>query len=258
MSDAVFVPDGEVFVPTDHASGPWDAAAMHGGAPAGLLARAMERLEGPDGLLARLTVDLLGPVPVQPVTVTARVVRPGKRVQVMEAEVEAGGRVVVRGRGLRVRTADMPDIAEPDEPPPGPLGDTRDIGFGPGEQGGFVNAHDIRFLRGEALPGPAVVWMRLRVALVAGEEPTGVQRAVCAADFANGVAAPLDWDRYVFINPDLNVHLRREPAGEWICLEARSVGLPNGIGQSDTALYDERGRIGRSVQALYVDARAPA
>ena len=69
-------------------------------------------------------------------------------------------------------------------------------------------------------PGPATVWMRMRQPLVAGEEPTPLQRTLVAADVGNGISAVLDWRRYVFINVDLTVHLERMPEGEWVCVDA--------------------------------------
>ena len=115
---------------------------------------------------------------------------------------------------------------------------------------------DYRFVRGGfAEPGPAVVWMRMRQPLVAGEEPSPLQRVLVAADSGNGVSATLDWTRYLFINVELTVHLHRALAGEWVCLDAITIPEPNGVGIADTALYDERGPIGRAMQALLVGER---
>jgi hypothetical protein len=114
---------------------------------------------------------------------------------------------------------------------------------------------EIVFARGRFLePGPATVWMRPRVALVAGEPVSPLQRVMLAADGGNGVSAPLDWATHIFINTDLTVHLLRPPEGEWVCLD--SVTHVDGIGMTDTALWDERGRIGRAAQTLLVRERA--
>jgi hypothetical protein len=116
---------------------------------------------------------------------------------------------------------------------------------------------DVRFVRGSFLePGPATVWMRPREAIVEGEEPAPLQRVLVAADSGNGVSAVLDHARFVFINTDLSVHLHRLPAGEWVCLDAVTLPERHGVGMSDTTLYDERGRIGRALQSLFVASRA--
>jgi hypothetical protein len=112
------------------------------------------------------------------------------------------------------------------------------------------------FVRGEfAEYGPALVWMRMRHPLVAGEEPSPLQRVLVAADSGNGVSATLDWNRYLFINVDLTVHLHRPLEGEWVCLDAITIPEPSGIGVADTALYDGRGPIGRAMQTLLLDDR---
>jgi hypothetical protein len=103
--------------------------------------------------------------------------------------------------------------------------------------------------------GPATVWMRMRQPLVAGEEPTPLQRALVAADVGNGISAVLDWREYVFINVDLTVHFERMPEGEWVCVDAVTRPQPSGIGTAESVLSDERGRIGRAAQSLLIDQR---
>ena len=103
------------FVASELARGPWDAGAQHGGAPAALLMRAFEGLPGPDGLvLARVTYEFLRPAPIAPISVQADVIRPGRRVQLLEGSMLADGVEVVRARALRILSAD-----------PGPGGDPR-------------------------------------------------------------------------------------------------------------------------------------
>jgi len=97
--------------------------------------------------------------------------------------------------------------------------------------------------------------MRMRVPLVAGEEPTPLERVLVAADSGNGVSSTLDWSSYLFVNVDLTVHLHRALVGEWVCLDAITIPERSGIGIADTALYDERGPVGRADQTLLVDAR---
>ena len=107
------------FVATDVGRGPWDPRALHGGAPAALLMRAFERLPAADGLcLARVTYEFMRPVPVGPLEVHAEVVRPGRRVQLLEASIVAGGIEVVRARALQIQSADAGGASTDDAPPP--------------------------------------------------------------------------------------------------------------------------------------------
>ena len=95
----------------------------------------------------------------------------------------------------------------------------------------------------------------MRQPLVAGEEPTPLQRVLVAADVGNGVSAALDYRRYLFINVDLTVHLERMPVGEWVCVDAVTLPQPNGIGTAESVLSDGSGRIGRALQTLLISER---
>jgi hypothetical protein len=118
------------------------------------------------------------------------------------------------------------------------------------------DAIEIRFVAGAfGQRGPSTGWFRLRVPLVAGEEPSPLQRLAAAGDFGNGISSTISWDEYVFINPDLTLYIDREPVGDWICLDAQTMIAPGGIGVAESVLYDERGRVGRAVQALLVAER---
>jgi Thioesterase-like superfamily len=256
---ALFVPEGDAWRPGPLARGPWDPGALHGGPPAALLARALERLPAPGPVhVARVTVELLRPVPFAPLAIAAEVVRLGRSVQLCAATLQAGGRELARASAVRIRRADAPVTAPaaPD-PPPGPPAAGRWHPLPPGIPSDTFggDAVEARWLQGDWGVGPGMVWMRLRVPLVPGESPTPLQRALATADFGNGVSAALPWRSHLFINPDLTVYLERPPAGEWVGLAAVTRVEPEGVGVAESVLYDERGRIGRALQALYVAAR---
>jgi hypothetical protein len=269
VTDAFYTVEGDRAVPSELTRGPWDPRSQHAGPPSALLARAIERCEPREGMrVGRVTVEILAPVPIAPLSVRARVVRPGRSVELVEASLEGpeieGSRApgaprpgeLMRARAWRLAEADIEADWEQEEPPPGREG-AEALQFFPDSEGsrGWHTAMDIFFARGRFLePGPATVWMRPRVPLVEGEEITPLQRTLVAADGGNGVSAPLDWASFIFINTDLTVHLLRPPEGEWVCLD--SVTHVNGLGMTDTALWDERGRIGRAAQTLLVRARS--
>jgi hypothetical protein len=262
MAEAVFEAHGDGrFVATELARGPWDAGAQHGGAPAALLMREFERVGAESGLqIARVTYELLRPVPLGELAVEAEVSRPGRRVRLLEGVIRsADGTEVVRARALQVRQADG-SAGDPDPPPPGPERGSEHTsggeGFSPPYSPMFTpDAIEIRFVSGVFGHGPATAWFRMRVPLVAGDEPSPLQRLAAAGDFGNGISAALDWSRYVFINPDLTLYIDRPPEGAWICLDARTIIPPGGVGIAESVLYDQRGRVGRAIQALLVAPR---
>ncbi len=284
----MFLPDGEErFTPTEYARGPWDPRAQHGGAPATLIAGAFERMEpGAELPFARLSFSFLRPVPMAPLQLSTRVVRPGRRVQELEAELRAvgagdgDGELVCRAHALRILPApeELPALAvrvvQESEPPRLPGREEGHlVHFSPGGveyTSVAASAMERRFLHGRPLKGQlpevgvssahtpdgtAGVWMRLRCPVLPGEAPTPLVYTMAAADFGNGVAAALPFEEYVFINADLSVTLNRRPEGEWIGLDARTLLHPGGIAWAQSVMHDERGPFGLAAQALVVQPR---
>jgi hypothetical protein len=258
----IFRRAGELYEPTPMARGPWDPEALHGGAPAALMASAIEQQEpGRELFVSRLTVELLRPVPLAPLALTTRIVRPGRRAQLIEASLSADGVDVARAVGLRtVRAPErlvMAEGAEADAGAPAGPEQGRPLAFtlAPDMEVGFAAGMEMRFIMGDANLGPATVWMRMRCALVDADPPSPLARVVAAADFGNGVSSILDYERNIFINADLTVYLHRVPVGEWVCLDSRTHIAAGAGALAESALHDERGRIGRSCQALVVGER---
>jgi hypothetical protein len=256
-AEALFEIDGDVAVPSELTRGPWDPGAMHGGPPAALLARAIEACDpGPADFVARLTIELLRPVPLVPLTVSARSLRPGKMVHWIEAILCAGEVEVARAVGLRLRTvADSPSAAPPSVVAlPGPdTGAPLDLDPARVRGVGFWMANDILMVGGAFLsPGPGRAWLCLKVPVVAGEDPTPAQRVAAAADFASGVGNPLDVTVGAAINADLTIGLHRPLNGSWVGLDSRAWAQPQGTGMAEAVIHDLDGPIGRSVQCLLV------
>jgi len=264
---AVFLRDGDAYVPTQLANGPWAEGALHGGPVAALLAHACSGVEPSGGgslRLARLAVDLLRPVPRAPLQVEARLARPGRKVDWVDAVIRAGDAEVARGSALRVRR--QPIVAPPgtDAASRGAAGDPRfDGGPEDGEPpvalrkvDGFHSlALDLRFVRSNLdRTGPGQMWVRLRQPMIEGESITPLMRAIAAADFPNAVSKVLPFEGYSFINPDLVVALWRDPVGEWIGLDAVTrADLDQGVGLAEGVLCDRDGPFGRAQQTVLLD-----
>ncbi len=295
MSDSIFIADGDRVIATKQARGPWDPLMLHGGAPAALITSAFERLQpGVELHLARLGFEFLRPIPSGPLTLSTRVVRPGRRVQELAAELHADDELVVRASALRVQVvppaaAELAPTGERDlggraagrrtarqraagqraageDPdgngtdrarmaPPSAARPTRFALDGSDDASFAGSAMEMRWLDDPLALGPGRVWMRLRYPLLPGEPLTPLARLAATADFGNGVSALLPFDRFVFINADLHIHLQRQPEGEWIGLDARTLLVAHGTGLSESVLHDEHGAIGRAFQTLVVQPR---
>jgi hypothetical protein len=259
MADAFYRPlDEHRFASTEAVVGPWDPGLSHGGPPAALLLRAIERaLPRDDVRVARIAFDFLGPVPVADVEVTAEMVRPGARIELASARISTGGRAAMTARAWRIATS--PDRA-PERPLPGPVPAVP----GPQEQRYFSDVG--RFGYGEALewrfveggfdsPGPATLWSRPRIPLLPGEPASPLGRLLLMVDSANGVSAELPPSRFSFVPVELTVSVLRAPRTEWVGMRAQTWIAPDGVGQTRAELFDEEGPLGLGLQTLFVAPR---
>jgi len=260
LPEAFFVPDGGLFVGTEATAGPWDPHSMHFGPPAALLGRAVEAQPAATARrVVRTTFEILRPVPVGPVRVRAEVRRSGGRVDLVSAvltSVEGTELALCRAWRIREAEIDVPagGMAAGVAPPSAP-GDGDVTGFfAVATDVHYGTAMDTRFVTGGFTePGPSDVWMRMRIPLVAGEDPSPLTRVLVAADSGNGVSAVDDPRTLLFINPDLTVHLHRHPTGTWIRMQARTVIDGLGSGLAVSTLGDADGAIGMALQSLFVD-----
>ena len=269
LPTALYEPVEGGFLATALTIGPWDPGLQHAGPPAALLAREVERAgQIEHGQTVRLSYDILGPVPVGPVRVRAEVVRPGRRIELVEAALSGeDGRSLMRVSAWRMRTrsdfrpgdlTELGDAVMDDDHPLPPLPDASR----PEEPDFFAQdiayhrALEWRFASGTFnRPGAATAWTRPLCSLVSGEQITPLEHLLVMNDAASGISAVLDWTRATFANVDLSVALRRPPRGEWLAMAARTVLGDAGAAQCFADLYDGDGRIGRSSQALFVEPR---
>lgn len=263
MDDCFYLPTGDdTWLATWHTAGPWDARFQHGGPPSALLARAIELTEPREELVvARMTVEILGPIPVAELTVRSRVLRPGRSVELVEAVLSADGRDAARAAAWRIRRTASAETSSRTAVSSGTavsldLPGQADEKERSGWQGGYLAAVEWRFVQGHFTePGPAAAWTRLRYPLVPGDEPSPLQRVLAVADSGNGISSTLDLTRWHFINPELTVHLHREAVGEWVCLDASTTISPGGTGLATSVLSDLAGRVGVGAQSLLVAPR---
>ena len=108
---------GGVFESTDGTRSNWDPEIQHGSPPLALMTKLIEELAGNSGLrVGRLTLDILGAIPVTTVRVRAWVERPGARISLAAAEMLAprphgSERAVARVTAWLLATSDTADAA---------------------------------------------------------------------------------------------------------------------------------------------------
>ncbi|OBI51682.1 thioesterase [Mycobacterium kyorinense] len=243
------------FESTDFTRSNWAPDLQHGSPPLALLTKTIEELIADSPLrIGRLSLDILGAIPVAPVSVRAWIERPGKRISLLAAEMRDGSeRPVARVSAWALASSDTADVARDRYPP---------LTEGPAEPlpphwwnvEGYLKSVDWR-RQPDDPAGAAVWWLRPRVHVVDAEDTTPLQNLAMVVDSANGVGAALDPQRFVFMNTDTVVHLHRAPRGADFGLRARGSIGPDGIGVTTSEIFDRDGFIGTSAQTLLVQRR---
>ncbi len=260
----------DVVVATGYSRGPWSPNSLHGGPVAILVAGEIEALPTDAPMMvSRLTLELERPVPLTPLRISTTVSRPGRKVRVIDVELhtvgaDSGASVrVARARALQQRLApvtlptdsELVELMETEPPPAGPDGlATMRSTWGAAKTAYHADSTVSRFVEGSwDDPGPVVVWVQLIADVFDGVAPSPLQRVCAAADFGNGISAVLSWDDYLYINPDLTIHLVRPAVGDWVAMSTKSHFSTLGTGMAESELFDVEGRLGRSVQSLFID-----
>lgn len=248
--------DVDRFVPTEHVSGAWEESQQHIGPSLGLLAHVVEgevARRRDDLLIGRVSYDIFGVVPMDPVEVAVEVVRPGRTIELVEVRLLHGGRTIVSGRAWLLQRQETADVAgTPPAVMPGPQDLTS---WDPTTiwPGGFLASAEVR--RRQVEPGRAQYWVRPRVRLVAGEPVLATARMLGVLDISNGMTVRRDPRDVLFPNVDLTAHLVREPVGEWVGFDTAVTFSADGRGLTTSAIHDETGLVGQSSQALTVRPR---
>ena len=256
--EPIFRVDGNHVVTSPDAAGPWDPRMQHGSAPAALAVWAAEAIPTPVPMrIARVTIDLMRPVPVAPLTIETEVLREGRKIQLCGIRLLAGGVVVVSASVLKIKqqAAELPaDVIE--LPLDFPRPDACMVEPAEHASSPFARCISMRAARGRfGQRGRGAIWFRVDRSLIAGATVSQAMRAVVASDFSNGTSPVLDFNHWTFINADLTVNLAREPVGDWILLDGESWIGPDGAGLAMSRLADQHGYFGRAVQSLVIERR---
>lgn len=256
--DGLFSFEAGQYVPSEFTRGPWRADAQHGGPPAALLAHLCEPLVEEGEFLAQLEVELVRPVPLAALDVVVDRRQVSGRVARVDAALIAQDTIVAKASGLILRTSDLdaPDWVANHEPAPQPPPIEAAVEPPRWASGDVTtyhrNAVEHRFTSGTfRLPGPAIDWIRLRLPVVAGQDPSGLERIAAAADFGSGVSAVYGADsKFGLINANLVISMHRAMAGEWVSIDATTHVGAQGTGLGVTVLGDTDGTFGVATQSL--------
>jgi hypothetical protein len=207
--------------------------------------------------IARVTIDLMRPVPVAPLTIATEVLREGRKIQLCAVRLYADGVLTVGATVLKIKRQSLTlpsDVGDQPVELPGPdqsQHEPADFSSSP-----FLTSMSLRAARGRfGVPGPGAIWYRVDRPLIEGSPVSQAMRAVVASDFCNGTSAVLDFRLWTFLNADLTVSLAREPVGDWILVDAESWIGPDGAGLAMARLADSRGYFGRAIQSLVIEKR---
>lgn len=252
---AYFERTGEsTFLPTQHVSGAWDTAEQHIAPALGLLAHAVERdrdARRGDGLvIARLSYDILGRVPVEEVEIAVRVARAGRTIELVEATLDHHGRTAVLLRAWLLQrndTAALEGTSLPGIPPPSALPAWSPTTVWPG---GFIASAEVR--RAQVEPGRATFWVRTPLPLVKDEQVSRLASTAGLLDIANGMTVRVSPREVAFPNVDLTAHLVVEPRSDWVGFDTSVTFGPAGTGLTSSVLYDVHGPIGTCSQILSI------
>lgn len=251
--------DFQVFESTDGTRSNWDPEIQHGSPPLALMTKLIEELAADSGLrVGRLTLDILGAIPVTRVKVRAWVERPGSRISLMVAEMSAArpdgtARAVARVTAWLLATSDTAD-AVIDRYPPLVEGDSLEVPHAWVGRNGYLDT--VHWRQAPPVQGQSnVAWLSPMVPLVDSEPTTALQRLAMVADSVNGVGAALDPEKFVFMNTDTAVHLHRLPSGDDFGLRARGSFGPDGTGVTSAEVFDRQGFIGVVAQTLLLQRR---
>lgn len=242
------------FRATSHCVGPWSPHLQHGGPPAALLGGCFEDFEPNELRVARLALDIYGPIPLGDVQVEVRRLRSGRKIELLEGTLSIEGRVVMGGRCWRL----LPQRGRSPEVnlklPPTLNEYSLPVSFPNAGSVPYINAIEWAFVEGGfESRGRATVWTRPKIPLVAGSTPSPLERTLVMLDSANGISAELPFSQWSFVPVHLDCALMRLPEGQWIGMSAETELGTDGIGLTRSEIFDASSTFGRGLHTLFVE-----
>lgn len=239
---------------TIHAQGAWNAHEQHMAPATGVISHELMNFQPREGMrMARVSLEIFGLIHAGEFEIKTRMLRPGRTIELVEAEMITQGRTSIVARAWRLATGDSSQVAG--------IEDAKIIGPQDCEPyegakmwpGGYIRGLEMRAAPGHR-PGKGIVWLRNPFSMVKDVDSADVVRLLGMVDTANGVAPRSDPgpNSWMFPNVDLQIHMYREPTGQWLGVEAQQSYGSDGVGLTSAVLHDLDGPFGRSEQILTV------
>lgn len=234
-----------------HSQGAWNTHEQHMGPASGVMAAELEQFQPrSDMRIARLSYDIFGLIAYGDFSITTRIIRPGKTIELLEAEMIANDKTCIVARAWRMLTQDSSAVAGLEDQPnthPDSLDDWDGLKHWPGGYIHSLNAKTDATRRA----GKGFVWVSNNKSMVEGQPTSDFVRLMGMVDTANGVV-PRQSSEFIwaFPNIDLQIHMYRAPTGAWLGLETVQQYGADGIGLTSSVLHDIHGPFGRAEQIL--------
>lgn len=245
------------YQPTKNAQGAWNEHEQHMAPATGLLTAELSRFAPQENMrIARISLDILGLIPLDEFTVTTRCIRPGRTIELVESVLSSRGRDAIIARAWRLMTQDTSEIAGLEDQIAQYQPEELAVWDGmKGWPGGFIKT--VRLVTdADRRAGRGMVWITNDVEMVEGEPTDDLVHLLGMVDTANGVVprlglglSTLEW---MFPNTDLQIHMHRAPQGRWLGIDAVQQYGADGIGVTSAVLHDIYGPFGRSEQILTI------
>lgn len=247
-------PQGEViahYCSTVHAQGAWNPHEQHMAPASGVIAAELEQFSPrQDMRIGRISFDIFGLITFGEFTIKTHVIRAGKTIELIEAEMQAQGKTCIVARAWRMCTQDSSDIAGLEDQPvhhPDTFTEWTGMKRWPG---GFIQTL-VTKTNDQHRAGKGIVWLNNDIEIVEGQPTTDFAHLIGMIDAANGIVPRQEGEfTWGFPNLDLQIHMHRYPQGKWLGLETVQQYGSDGIGLTSAVLHDVYGPFGRSEQIL--------
>lgn len=243
------------YQPSENTQGAWNEKEQHMGPATGVICKELEHFQPREDLqIGRISLDILGMIHLEEFSITTRLIRPGRTIELIESVFEAKGRTCIVARAWRMQTADTSPVEGiEDRIIPNHSTLSHWDGMGNVWSGGYIKSITPKLKMGESRPGKSIAWLSNALEMVEGEPTSGFVKLMGMVDTMNGLAVRQEGGfQYMFPNVDLQLHLYRIPVGRWLGLDIQQQYGANGIGLTSAVLHDEKGAFGHAEQILTV------